>query len=371
MTIAERFDPRRNSLNFLRLAFATAVIVSHAWPLGGYGNDPVLARQTIGTWAVAGFFAISGYLIASSRTHTTFVEFLVRRVLRIYPGFLACLVVVAVVFAPISTLRGGSYHPTSALSYIGRNLFLKVEQDGISNTLTSVPYGSAWDGSLWTLFYEFVCYLAIGVLIGAPQRWRRPLVTAAFVVTAAGGGYAAHHAMNPTAANFLALSPIFFAGSLLYLYADRIRLDWRVGLACIALLPLATELRAMQYLGAPLAAYACLWLGAALPLSAVGRRNDVSYGVYIYAFPVQQFLVLLHANRGNVGWYVLASVVATFPFAIGSWFLIEKPALGLKRYALAGGNVRRAGAHRLKPTLEALRAPDQAPQSNASAAAGQ
>ncbi|MGH3261759.1 MAG: acyltransferase family protein, partial [Trebonia sp.] len=156
MTISERFEPRHNSLNFLRLAFATAVIVSHAKPIGAFGRDPEIASQAVGTWAVMGFFAISGYLIASSRCHTSLPEFFARRVLRIYPGFLICLVVVAFCFAPLSVVLGdGHYSLSSGLSYLAHNLGLKVERNAVAGTLPNAPYGPAWDGSLWTLFYEF------------------------------------------------------------------------------------------------------------------------------------------------------------------------------------------------------------------------
>lgn len=332
MTVAQRFDPRHNSLNFLRLAFASAVIVSHAKPLGGFGHDPAIARQTVGTWAVMGFFAISGYLIAASRMHTQLPEFFARRVLRIYPGFVACLLVTAVVFAPLSVIVGsGSYSPMHALSYVVHNLGLKVEADGIAGTLSGVPYGSAWNGSLWTLFYEFACYVAIGLLLTLPARWRHRAVLGAFLVSAIAGGYGAHHPLPTTADHFFSLAPVFFAGSLLYLFGERVRFDWRLGCLAIALLPFTTELQAMQYLGAPLMAYACLWLGVVLPLHKIGSRNDISYGVYIYAFPVQRILVLLHVNQHGVVIYAIVSMLATLPFAVASWLLVERRALALKR----------------------------------------
>jgi peptidoglycan/LPS O-acetylase OafA/YrhL len=334
-TLAERFDPRHNSLNFLRLAFATAVIVSHAKPIGGFGDDPSIAGQAVGTWAVMGFFAISGYLIAASRSHTRIPTFLARRVLRIYPGFLVCLVVVAFCFAPLSVLLGdGHYSLSSALNYVTHNLGLKVERDGIAGTLPNAPYGPAWDGSLWTLFYEFACYLILGALLSVPVLRRRQAVAATFVVSAAIGGYGATHTLPNLADRFFMLAPVFLAGSLLYLYADRVRIDWRLGVLALALAPVATELHAMQYLGAPLVAYACLWLGIVLPCDRIGRRNDFSYGIYIYAFPIQQLLVLLGVNDAGLAVYTLIGIVATLPLAAASWFAIERPALALKRKRL-------------------------------------
>ena len=97
-SLGAAFDPRNNSLNALRLVFASMVIVSHAWPLGGFGRDPQIGGIAVGRWAVAGFFVISGYLIASSRGRTPFLTFLWRRFLRIFPGLWVCLLVTVLVF---------------------------------------------------------------------------------------------------------------------------------------------------------------------------------------------------------------------------------------------------------------------------------
>lgn len=331
-TIGAGFDSRRNSLNFLRLVLAVAVIVSHTWPLGGYGTDPVIAGEKLGTWAVAGFFAISGYLIANSRLHLPMGMFLLRRVLRIYPGYLVCLVVVAAVFAPVSTALGaGPIHWGSAASYIANNIFLKVHQDGISHTLVTAPYGPAWNGSLWTLIYEFLCYVAIGILLSLASRWRRPIVVAALLACAAVWTAESHVGSAGFIESLAFLGSIFFAGSTIALFADRIPLDWRLaGLGAVAV-GLSGYLNIVPWLGALPIAYVCLWLGIVLPFHRIGRTNDISYGVYIYAFPMQQLvLACLDAKRLPVGIAVVLSIVCTFPLAVASWFLVEKRALALK-----------------------------------------
>lgn len=330
--LAVRFDPRHNSLNALRLVLATAVIVSHAWPLGGFGPDPSPARQSLGHWAVVGFFAVSGYLIAASRARTGLGAFLAARVLRIYPAFLVCLVLVAFVAAPISTvISSGHWTPGGGASYVAHNILLKIEQNGVSATLPKAPYGPAWDGSLWTLFYEFVCYLMVGAMLSAPSRWHKPLAWAAFVLTAIGSQVEANKPTTGAAADFLSLAPVFLAGTLLYLYADRVPVNRSFGVVALLLLPVAGWLNIVSSVGAPFVAYACLWLGVMLPLQRVGRRNDISYGVYIYAFPVQQLLVVGGLARHGVALYVLLSVVLTLPMAAASWFAVERPALSLKK----------------------------------------
>src|ERR671927_618625 len=89
-SLSRRLDPRANSLNFLRLLLALTVIVSHAWPLGGLGKEPLLDGRSPGGYAVYGFFALSGYLITGSRLNSRLGDFLKRRVLRLYPAFLVC-----------------------------------------------------------------------------------------------------------------------------------------------------------------------------------------------------------------------------------------------------------------------------------------
>jgi peptidoglycan/LPS O-acetylase OafA/YrhL len=358
VTLAAGFAQRRNSLNFLRLMFALVVIVSHTWPIGGYGDDPRIAGEKLGTWAVAGFFAISGYLIANSRLHGAMSTFLARRVLRIYPGYLVCLVVVAFAFAPVSAaIDPGSIRWPSAFSYVFDNLLLKVHQDGISGTLTRVPYGPAWNGSLWTLIYEFGCYLAIGVLLSVAAGRHRSVVVAAFVATAGLYVVERHLGHGESMLGVIAfLGAVFFAGSAMAVFADRVPLDWRIGILAIGIAAASAELGAIPWLGALPIAYVCMWLGAVLPFHKVGRLNDFSYGVYIYAFPVQQMImVVLGRHRLPVGVTVILSVVFTLPFAVASWFVVEKKALALKdRLGASPRPVKPAARHRATTRLASV-----------------
>src|SRR6476620_3295224 len=60
-------DARNNSLNLIRLVLALLVLVAHSYPLAGAGDGSVVRGESLGGWAVFGFFAISGYLISASR----------------------------------------------------------------------------------------------------------------------------------------------------------------------------------------------------------------------------------------------------------------------------------------------------------------
>jgi peptidoglycan/LPS O-acetylase OafA/YrhL len=181
-TMTARFEPRHNALNALRLLLAAAVLVSHSWPLSGHEPEPNLGGANLGTWAVFGFFGISGYLITRSRLSGRPVRDYYRaRALRIMPALVVALLVVAFVFAPLSQLLdpAAAWDPLSSVTFVARNVFLyppaPIAQPGIADTLANVPYPLLWDGPLWTLFWEGLCYLGIGVgSRSASSRWCSP-----------------------------------------------------------------------------------------------------------------------------------------------------------------------------------------------------
>src|SRR5690242_1819058 len=98
MTLGEALAGKDNALNALRLLFATLVIVAHSYTFTTHSAAPL----NLGGWAVAGFFAISGYLITRARLRTDLPTFLLRRGRRIYPAFWVCCAIVAFAFSPIA-----------------------------------------------------------------------------------------------------------------------------------------------------------------------------------------------------------------------------------------------------------------------------
>ncbi len=333
--LSESFDPRRNSLNALRLVLAVLVIVSHSWPIGGYGHDPGDGDLTLGAWAVAGFFAISGYLITASRLHSSgLLDYMWRRALRIYPAFVVVLLVVAFGFAPVSVLSRNSGHwdPTESLGYVVANLGIRITQNGIPGTLVDVPFPEAWNGSLWTLWYEFLCYIAIGIAVSLiPRRLLGPAAIVATIGCAA-ATWALRDLQLPLAlVNATTLGGYFAAGMLMYCYRGRVAMAWYFAAASTAIVLIAAATSTFRMFAAIPAAYLMMWLGSTLPLQRVGAVNDVSYGTYIYAFPTQQLLATLGMGQILPVWgFILVSIGCTLPFACLSWFLVERPAMRLK-----------------------------------------
>ncbi|WP_344691613.1 acyltransferase, partial [Microbacterium esteraromaticum] len=238
-SLGAAFNPKRNSLNALRLLLATAVIVSHSWPLNGHGDEPAGpgAFNSLGSWAVAGFFVISGYLIAGSRDHSKLGPFLLRRLLRIYPAFIVVLAVTAFVFAPLSAFVMGDYSIGAGLEYLVKNAGLYIFTFEMTGTLTDAPYAGAWNGSLWTLFYEALCYLAIGLAMTfISRRW---LVRVLVVTLVAGMAVtAAHVYLDVLHINVILhtvrLGTYFAAGALLYFLRHRVAYRWEFAAASAA-----------------------------------------------------------------------------------------------------------------------------------------
>lgn len=338
MNLRTAFDPRANALNAIRLLLALLVVVSHSWALGGAGPEPELGGANLGTWAVFGFFGISGYLITRSRLSGQTVRTFYRaRFLRLFPGFLVCLLAVSFVFVPASLLLDarGSFSVVDQAGYVLRNLLLYppvLGQYDVGSTLGSVPFPAVWNGPLWTLFWEAACYLLVGVAASLFSRRRLGIAMVAVFSLASVAALAAM--LVPVVplliTRTLPMLAAFAGGAVLYLLDTKVARKWALPAALTLLLVAALTNTATVL--APLPFTYLLFLQAAvLPLRQVGSRFDVSYGVYIYGWPVQQIVALAVGSSLPVWLFIVLSVAGTLPLAFLSCRFVEQPALALKR----------------------------------------
>ncbi|MFB9237285.1 acyltransferase family protein [Plantactinospora siamensis] len=378
-TLADRFSTRDNAIGLLRLVLAGAVLVSHSWPLGlgeeDLGTTLTRRHTDLGTMAVYGFFVLSGFLITTSALRFPPGRYAWHRFLRIFPGLWVCLLVTAFGFAPLVAwyerggLTGFWRHPEGPFRYVLVNALALINQYPISGLLAHVPYArltggrpTAFDGSLWSLRYELGCYLVVGLLGAAAVLRRRPAV----VLGLAGATYAAvavgwlRSPTGPPALGVLRvpllgafevgqavlLGLAFLLGAVLRLYRDRIPLHGALAAGAGLLLAGSLWLGGLLVLGLPAYAYLLCYAAVALPrrLRRIGRRRDYSYGIYIYAFPVQQTLALVGGARYGVGVFVLLSALGTAALAVPSWHFVERPALAWKDRPAPGRPWRRRPA---------------------------
>jgi peptidoglycan/LPS O-acetylase OafA/YrhL len=265
-------------------------------------------------------------------------------------------VVTAGAFAPVAWLAEGRHEggflttPTTPPAYVLTNLGLRINAYDVAGTPSAVPYPGAWNGSLWTLYFEFLCYLLVGLLVCLPvvrrHRWLLVVAFAASVVawaTVDGWGAGAY----PDLVLLARLLPAFLGGAVVWVLAGRVPL--RTPVAVAALVFAAVLVLGVGHWGAqaasPLIAYALLWFSTVLPSPRVARRHDISYGVYIYAFPVQQLLVYAGAPRLGLVVYDVLAAVATAALAVVSWRLVERPVLRWARHRLPSGTPSSGPGH--------------------------
>lgn len=337
-TLAQVFDTRNNALNAWRLVLASGVILQHSWPLTGHKIYPPIQQLLTQVW-VDGFFAISGFLITASWVRNPRLrEYFVARILRIFPGLWVCLVVVAFVIAPIGVaIQGGS--PAKLLlspapfQYVLNNAVLNVYFAGIDGTPRNVPFPGVWDGVLWTLIFEFFCYIAIAVCGVAgllKRRWPAPVAFVLFLVAAAIANYPIG-ALENIFQMITRFALVFAAGVLLHQYQDKLPARWSLVAASAAVVVVAgLWVPNYRILAAIPLAYAVIVSGALIHNERLRLRTDLSYGVYIYAWPLQQLLVICGLGFLHPVVFTVLAGAATLPLAALSWFLVEKRALALK-----------------------------------------
>jgi peptidoglycan/LPS O-acetylase OafA/YrhL len=307
----------RNSFDLLRLMAAAAVIAFHSAPLAG--RTPwFMGQVNLGALGVSAFFVISGYLVTDSRLRSTSLRaFLAKRVLRIEPGLIASLMVTAFIIGAFATsLPLGEYlRRKEVYLYVAKNALLYPTAYGLPGVFEYNPMPVVVNGSLWTLRVEFTLYLGLG-LLGALSLLR-PTAMAALAVLFACANFVFLAAPSVVPSVLVHTGQIgsqcaflFCAGALLRLI-DRPLPAWTLASALLLFTP-------AWMLGLPILV---VWLGNR---PSVRLPADLSYGLYIYAFPVQQWL----ASHGLLSFST--SLAATLPFAAASWFLVEAPALRLK-----------------------------------------
>lgn len=363
LSISEALRGNDNALGVIRLVLAALVIVDHAFPLGGFGADPVKeltqGQASLGSLAVGGFFAISGYLIAKSGMSGDVVQFMWRRTLRIFPAYWAVLIVTGFVIAPLIWWLGygrdllAFFSPGGGLSYVVANWTLTIGTYGIHDLLaTTTPYGievgaSVFNGSLWTLAYEWSCYLMIAVLVLFGV-----LKNARIIVPAMAVFYFLLQVLvitNPAGlallvprladGNGIALTFTFLLGSVIAVYSRSVPYDDRLGILAGITLLVTLRYGGFLTIGTIAGAYFVLYLAARLPRQVrwIGKKNDYSYGVYIYGFLVQQVLAYLGWYRLGYVPFVLLSLVFTLGMAWLSWHGVEKWAMKLKNWGPGRG----------------------------------
>ncbi|MGO8738767.1 acyltransferase family protein [Rhodoblastus sp.] len=335
---------RDNNFDLIRVVAALTVLFVHSAALSRLttGSTGLTSRYFDGAAvAVDVFFFTSGFLVTGSLFgRGNIFEYAWARLMRIFPAlWLMLLVTVTGLGLFVGTLPAAEFFLSPVTHDYVRHCATLV--NGVRYQLPGLfadnPYTSSVNGSLWTLPIEWRLYeyLAGGwVLLALRPAWRGPAfrygtAAAALILMAmAIRVFFVEHARAST----LVPTFMFFYGAALQMWRSRVNLSYFRGAALLAALAtarLSSDAILPVYLVTlgPLVLHAAYLLGG--PIRAYNRVGDYSYGVYIYAFPIQQALIALIPGLSLILLNIYASAL-TLCCAVLSWHFLEKPALDWK-----------------------------------------
>lgn len=346
--LSEVISSRDNNFDLLRLIAALLVMFGHSFWIqpAAERHEPILAFTGIeysGSIAVYTFFLISGMLVSASYDRQRSLwKFIVLRVSRIYPAMFVCVALVAYLLYPI--LRGISFSDAFHDPLVWR--YFSINAEMFRGTIRSLPeifdhvaIRGAVNPSLWTLSIEMKCYALVAVagLIGAFRHRLLYLLASIGVLILVWWmlHFNVHSALldglqkNANAYTFYPV-PFFAFGMGLYAMRRHVTVSWPVAL----LLVLAYLAAHKTAIGAPLLylaiAYGALWVSATSRLHRFRPSHDLSYGVYLWGFVIQQTVARTFPHMDN-----LISLFVSVPFALAaaflSFMLVERPFIRMAR----------------------------------------
>lgn len=326
---------RTNNFDALRLVGAMAVLVGHGFVLHGRAAEvPPTFGIGLHPLGLALFFSISGYLIMGSWLSRPAVShYLTNRAARILPALAASSILTALVLGPaVTTLPIGDYFGDSSTWTYLANTVPVVPQYDLPGVFANLPFPLAVNGSLWTLRVEFACYFGV-LLVGMLPRVPRLVLLAiagAIAATVSQLGVTVGDANVSASAG---VATYFVVGALLR-HCPRRVLDARVALLLLVPWALVTSFLSRgiaELVSFVVLPYVVISIGlAATPgVRRAARFGDFSYGIYLWAFPVQQ-TILLVAPDLPIAVSIAACAVISTAIAVASWHLVENPVLTRK-----------------------------------------
>lgn len=319
---------RDNSFDLIRHLAALTVLFSHHHALSGLPEPMLKGYTSLGAIAVLTFFAISGLLITQSFFNTpSFYNYMIKRTARIFPALIACAFVMVYILGTAFSQKGFGF--TFSLEALLD--FLKVSMFGRAN-IGDITDGfilkDSFNGSLWTLKIEFAFYIALALALMVLRKAAVPLImTFIFCITT----YLCSESTHPLAPKFLAYSTTgiaFFVGSSLFFFREAFsstKVKIVIAVLSVALILVSLNTPLVMILASIGVSLLALSVGTLFKDRIIKSRFDISYGMYLYAYPIQQLMI----NKTTLGFYasMLATVVVVIALATLSWLFIEKPAL--------------------------------------------
>lgn len=328
---------RKNSFDFVRFFAAATVLIAHHYTISG-DKIPTLFGEDLAGYALNIFFSLSGFLIFQSLDRSSdWRSFVSARITRIVPTL-----VVALVFTSVATLVWFSNyaHAGDHLKYVYRNLFLIFRRisDFIPGVFESGPRHEL-NTPLWSMAYEIWLYFALFTISLLPRRFWAPIILIICIILSATWTLlGVNDALIPGTPIFPMrlgrMGCFFFSGSLLAAFWHRLgTTPLLLGMSGLAIFIVLSSIVPPTYIthALPFAA-AVIGLGHSGAMIWFSRAGDPSYGMYVFAWPIQQFSYII---TGDFWSSLILAFAATVATGYSTWHLYEKRCIA-KRKWLAG-----------------------------------
>jgi peptidoglycan/LPS O-acetylase OafA/YrhL len=343
--IGDYSEGRHNNFDFLRFFFATLVMFSHSFAFLYNGDitreyDPLIrfsdGQAGFGGNSVDCFFLISGFLVTQSwERSTNWRSFALKRILRIVPGMAAVLLLTVFVLGPLVASDRTTYFQNHGVyHYLGLMWSHDINTDDrIPGVFENNPMHGVVNGSLWTIRYEMFSYVLVAVLGMMMFFRRRALILAITLLLWLMRDL--HHGHIHSFGKYdviFHLETYFFLGAVFYLYREKIVHSGMLAIAAFLGLFIAGCMHILLLVDPIFQAYLVFYIAYwdKLKLNHFAKYGDFSYGMYLWACPIQQILTQYYGSVLNAYSMFIYSFILTGISAILSWNLIEKPFLRLK-----------------------------------------
>ena len=251
------------------------------------------------------------------------------RCIRIIPSLTVVVILCIFVLGTSITTCGLKEYFTNAETYkylLNITVFLpKYTLPGVFETNI---YESDVNGSLWTLRVEFLCYIVCYILwkIGLSEKKRAkylvlPFLMAYFVFAII------VFAANPSVQAALRACGMFYCGMIYYTYREFIHINRVLVLLCGIGMVISVVVHFYDIGLLLCLPYILIYLafGTKIKCSAFGEKAEISYGIYLCAFPIQQTITMLFGGS----MFPLLNFLITLPLAVFFGLLlnilVEKP----------------------------------------------
>ena len=328
-----------NNITLLRLLAAFFVLITHSFDLTNNFNNEFLRKLTgqaisFSKLGLIIFFFLSGFLITQSLvTSNNLKQFIWKRFLRIYPALIILILLTVFLLGPLfTTLSIKEYFSSGQTwSYLFGTTLVRLRF-----VLPGVFDGEGVNGSLWTLPVEFRLYLLLALLslIGLIKR-RVLYFTFVFIFIAFAIFVLTHNFQGKSVyylAPYLSWGMYFLTGSFVFFIKDKLIPDYKILILLLIFWYVLRNVTIASTVSELICfSYFTLWLSFKTPVvfSDFFKRNDFSYSMYLYTYPIQQMII--DKNPGVTPLLlILLTSVALIPCCWLSWNFVEKPSLKLK-----------------------------------------